>query len=61
MSKMTQEEHKERHLNLHKSLDELIADFIVHNTDKRPSSTTVMELMAWSHQQTTNPTQREDE
>jgi hypothetical protein len=48
-------EHKVRHQLLHESLDELVADFIRHNDDKRPSSTTVLELMEWSHAQTVKP------
>lgn len=53
---MTVQEHIERHKLLHKNLDELIADFITHTT-KLPSTTTVMELMKWSYEQTTNPTE----
>lgn len=55
---MTQEQHQERHLQLHKSLDELAADWLQHqplNSDKRFSNTTIMELMQWSHQQTIDP------
>lgn len=52
---MTKEEHKEEHKRLHRCLDSLIADFILHHKDKRPSNTTVMELMGWSHQQTIDP------
>lgn len=52
---MTPEEHKQRHIELHKMLDELIADFI-SQTGKMPSKTTVMELMQWSYQQTLDPT-----
>jgi hypothetical protein len=43
-----------RHENLHKSLDELVADFIT-TTERMPSNTTVMELIEWSHSQTMNP------
>lgn len=58
---MTQtiEEHKQRHLELHKMLDELGADFIRH-TDKLPSKSTIMELMTWSFEQTKNPTELEE-
>lgn len=48
---MTDAEHKQRHLELHDMLDELIADFIEH-TDKRPSKTTLSEFMQWSFEQT---------
>lgn len=49
-------EHKKQHKELHNSLDELTADFIRH-TKGLPSNTTVLELMTWSHEQTTNPTE----
>ena len=45
--------HKDRHIVLHKCLDELIADFIMH-TNKFPSKTTLMELMEWSYKQQIN-------
>ena len=51
---MTDGEHKVRHLALHKSLDELVANFIFH-TKGLPSKTTILELITWSHQQTLNP------
>lgn len=51
---MTKDEHIVRHKELHKSLDELIADFI-NNTQKLPSQTTLIELMRWSNQQTIDP------
>lgn len=53
---MTFAEHKARHVELHKALDELAADFLTHNPGKMLSTTTVMELVRWSHQQTTDPT-----
>ena len=52
---MNEEEHKERHIKLHDSLDELVADLISH-TEKLPSETTVMELISWSAGQKDNPT-----
>lgn len=45
-----QKDHLKRHKELHKFLDELVADFIEH-TDKRPSTATVIELMQWSSSQ----------
>ena len=51
---MNKKDHIKRHIELHKSLDELIADFILH-TQKLLSETTVMELMEWTHEQTINP------
>ena len=51
---MTKEEHIQKHIELHNSLDELIADFLTHN-NRLLSKTTVMELMIWSAQQTHDP------
>ncbi len=48
------EEHKKKHEELHKALDELSADFINH-TGKLPTKTTLMELMKWSSEQANNP------
>lgn len=55
---MTHEEHIKRHCKLHDAMDELTADFITQ-TGKRPSETTIMELLEWSYKQTTNPTSLE--
>lgn len=49
--------HRLRHVMLHRALDELAADFMVA-TARRPSETTVLELITWSHQQTINPTRK---
>ena len=51
---MNPEEHKEKHIKLHKSFDELTADYVSH-TEKLLSETTVMELIEWSYSQTINP------
>lgn len=51
----TEQEHKERHVELHRALDELVADFFRH-TGKFPSDTSLMSLMEWSHQQSLSPT-----
>lgn len=53
---MTPEEHKQRHQELHRALDELAADFF-GQTGKLPSQSTIMELIQWSHQQTISPTE----
>ena len=53
---VNKDEHRQRHIELHKSLDELIADFIEH-TGKYPSGVTLMEFMKWSYEQTKNPTE----
>jgi hypothetical protein len=52
---ITEEEHIKRHKELHEMLDELVADFI-SQTHNLPSSTSVMELMDWSFEQTKKPT-----
>lgn len=52
---VTQEEHKRRHDELHKALDELAADFICH-MGKTLGGTPILELMEWSYQQTIAPT-----
>lgn len=52
---MNNDDHKERHVLLHRHLDELIADWITQ-TGSFPSKSTVLELMTWAHQQKENPT-----
>ena len=49
--------HKERHIFLHKCLDELVADFITH-TGNLPSKTMLISFMEWAHSQTINPTEK---
>jgi hypothetical protein len=51
---MSNKHHKEIHEQLHRALDELVADFITH-TGRRPSQATVLELIQWSSSQTVNP------
>ncbi len=51
---VTKDEHIKRHKELHKALDELVADFI-NLTEKLPTQTTLMELMEWSYKQTIEP------
>jgi hypothetical protein len=55
---MTLEEHKARHVELHKKFDELLADFIYH-TGAMPSTSTLKELIDWSYDQTINPSDNE--
>jgi hypothetical protein len=54
---MTREEHRQRHVELHAALDELMADWARHNAHggKRFSNTTIKELMNWSYEQTKEP------
>ena len=54
--RMTKEDHKQRHIELHNRLDELLADYIGH-TGNLLSKTTLLEIMDWSFQQTKNPTE----
>jgi len=53
--KMTEEEHRKRHTELHEMFDELLADFITHNPTCLPSKTPIIELIKWSSQQTRQP------
>jgi hypothetical protein len=52
---MTHDEHRERHKELHRSFDELMADFLTHNSGRFPTEVTLMELARWSHEQTIDP------
>jgi phage terminase large subunit GpA-like protein len=54
---LVSEYHKDCHIQLHKSLDILIADFISH-TGKHLLTTNLMELMKWSYLETINPTEK---
>jgi hypothetical protein len=54
------EEHKKRHQELHKCLDELVADFI-NFTGKSLSGATIMELMEWSYSQKIKPSENKPE
>jgi hypothetical protein len=51
---LTVEQHIQYHIQLHRNLDELIADFI-DKTGKLPNRTYLAELMIWSFRQTVNP------
>ena len=55
-----EEEHRERHVELHRMLDELLADFISGKSNKSAllSKTSIMELMYWSYEQTLKPTEK---
>ncbi len=53
---MNKREHIKRHKELHKNLDELIADYL-SATRKNLSNSTIMDLIDWSFEQTTNPTE----
>lgn len=55
---MTPEEHKARHIELHRSLDELFADFIdkgVRSGEVEFTQRPIMDLIQWSYRQTQSP------
>ena len=50
-------QHKARHEELHRNLDELVADWIQHSDGLNlPSKSSIFELIQWSHAQMVNPT-----
>lgn len=51
---MTPEEHKQRHIKLHESLDELLADFI-QQSEGPILDLPILDLINWSFDQTQNP------
>ena len=54
---MTKAEHKRRHEQLHRSLDELFADYIFHHPgESEATEMPIMKLIEWSFNQTKNPT-----
>ena len=61
---MTEVEHRARHLELHRMLDELLADFLRHedtatrHNDGLPILTKrpILDLLTWSYEQTLHPT-----
>jgi len=57
MNGITIEEHIKRHKELHRALDELVADMITC-TEKSLSTTSVMDLIRWSHEQTIHPQEK---
>ena len=58
--KRTPEEHKQKHRELHQSLDELFADYIRHHPNETSFTTMPFkQLLDWSHEQTIKPTWEE--
>ena len=51
IKELTDEEHRQLHVELHDQLDILVRDMI-RCTGMMPSQTTVTELMGWSYEQT---------
>lgn len=63
---MTHAEHKRRHEEMHRSLEELLNDFLKHHRVRvfdrsLARKLTVYELMDWSYQQTLDPEAQEGE
>jgi hypothetical protein len=59
---MTEADHKKRHEELHRSLDELFADYIYHHPDEYSFLNMPFEkLLKWAFEQTKNPTPTENE
>jgi hypothetical protein len=55
---MDEETHRQIHVRLHKSFDDLLADYINHTAMGTPVlSRPISDLMTWSHEQTIKPTQ----
>lgn len=54
---MDENEHSARHIYLHSRLDELFADFVCHGNGGTTS--TILELIEWSHKQTIAPDHKE--
>lgn len=55
---MTPDEHKQRHIELHKALDELFADYIAHHPEQGNFTNMPFGvLLRWSHEQTEQPTE----
>ncbi len=60
---LTHEEHRARHVQLHRAFDELLADWLRHQPLDRPqcvADTPIAVLIDWSYQQTINPTEPRD-
>lgn len=55
---MDKSAHKQRHIELHKAFDELLADFIAH-TKELPMDRKISDLMEWSYRQTLEPNHHE--
>ena len=58
---VTAEEHRLRHVALHKAFDELLADWIAHlplGAVAGVLDRSILELITWSHEQTIAPKDR---
>lgn len=54
---MTRAEHIKRHIDLDRSLYELVAEFAIHTGVPDPTSCTIAQLLSWSAKETKNPTE----
>ncbi len=53
---LPKEEHRKIHVELHRNLDLLLADFVAHMLSKEPPLTRPIKvLLDWSYQQTIDP------
>lgn len=57
MKEIRGEKHKQRHIELHRALDELVADWATH-TKSLPSKNTVLQLMHWANMEMVSPTEK---
>ena len=57
MPPVEKSEHQARHEALHSALDELVADWLLHNPGKRPTTSSVFDLMMWANEQRKSPTE----
>lgn len=56
--------HRARHVQLHQALDEIFADYLRHHPTSQPGSYFVLPigvLLAWSYEQTQEPTEFSDD
>lgn len=61
MPALTLENHRQRHVKLHRALDELAADYLRHHPGVSFSRMSALELMQWAYDQTLNPTPSDEE
>lgn len=55
MSTYTPIEHRDRHIELHDNLDELLADWVRNTESAGYLSQPIINLINWSHKQTLTP------
>ncbi len=57
---MTRSEHKKKHLELFKALDELLADYLKHHPEALIRTTTVDEVFRWAFNESIATSERGD-